>query len=69
MKIITEKQYNNASFVTDGSSKIDVRTSGYANFAADTIPSGTGSMTVILSQYFDNLQITIRGRNDLIFAK
>lgn len=52
-----------------GSSKIDVRTSGYANFAADTIPGGTGSMTVILSQYFDNLQITIRGRNDLIFTK
>jgi len=47
--------------------KIDVRTSGYANFAGDIIPSGIGSMTAILSQYFDNLQITIRTRNDLNF--
>lgn len=47
--------------------KIDVRTSGYANFAGDTIPTGTGSITAILSQYFDNLQITLRKRSDLQF--
>jgi hypothetical protein len=47
--------------------KIDVRTSGYANFAGDTVPAGTGSITAILSQYFDNLQITIRRRSDLQF--
>ena len=47
--------------------KIDVRTSGYANFAADTVPAGTGSITAILSQYFENLQITIRRRDDLQF--
>ena len=47
--------------------KIDVRTSGYANFAADTVPVGTGSLTAILSQYFENLQITIRRRSDLHF--
>lgn len=47
--------------------KIDVRTSGYANFAGDTIPTGTGSITAILSQYFNNLQITIRKRSDLQF--
>lgn len=47
--------------------KIDVRTSGYANFAADTVPTGTGSITAILSQYFEDLQITIRTRNDLNF--
>lgn len=47
--------------------KIDVRTSGYANFAADTIPAGTGSITAILSQYFENLQITIRRRDDVQF--
>lgn len=46
---------------------IDVRTSGYANFAADTTPTGTGTVTAILSQYFETLQITIRGRNDLLF--
>lgn len=49
--------------------KIDVRTSGYANFAADTIPSGTGSITAILSQYFEKLQLTIRTRDDLNFKK
>lgn len=47
--------------------KVDVRTSGYANFAADTIPVGTGTVTAILSQYFENLQITIRKRSDLQF--
>jgi hypothetical protein len=47
--------------------KIDVRTSGYANFAGDTIPTGTGTVVAILSQYFDNLQITIRRRSDLQF--
>jgi len=47
--------------------KIDVRTSGYANFAGDTIPTGTGTITAILSQYFENLQITIRRRSDLQF--
>ncbi len=49
--------------------KIDVRTSGYANFAGDIVPAGTGSITAILSQYFENLQITIRGREDLQFDK
>ena len=52
-----------------GATKIDVRTSGYANFAADTVPAGTGSVTAILSQYFETLQITIRGREDLHFNK
>ncbi len=52
-----------------GGVKIDVRTSGYANFAADTVPSGSGSITAILSQYFESLQITIRGREDLHFTK
>jgi hypothetical protein len=47
--------------------KVDVRTSGYANFAGDTVPTGTGTVTAILSQYFDNLQITIRKRSDLQF--
>ncbi len=50
-----------------GGKEIDVRTSGYANFAGDTIPAGTGSITAILSQYFNNLQITIRRRSDLQF--
>lgn len=50
-----------------GGSQIDVRTSGYANFAGDTVPAGTGTVTAILSQYFENLQITIRKRSDLQF--
>ena len=50
-----------------GGTLIDVRTSGYANFAADTVPGGTGNVTAILSQYFETLQITLRGREDLQF--
>jgi hypothetical protein len=46
---------------------ISVRTSGYANFAGDIAPSGTGSITAILSQYFEELQITLRTRKDLEF--
>jgi hypothetical protein len=48
-----------------GNTTIDVRTSGYANFAGDTVPVGTFSVTAILSQYFDNLQITLRTRKDI----
>jgi hypothetical protein len=49
-----------------GTKTIDVRTSGYSNFAGDTIPTGSCTVTAILSQYFDNLQITLRTRKDIV---
>jgi hypothetical protein len=42
-----------------------VRSSGYANFAGNTIPCGKGSMVVIVGQYFDDLQLTIRDFNEV----
>ncbi|MBN2174103.1 MAG: choice-of-anchor J domain-containing protein [Bacteroidales bacterium] len=43
----------------DGGSLI-VRTSGYANFAADTLPPGRGSLIAIASVYNNDVQLVIR---------
>ncbi|GHV35841.1 hypothetical protein FACS1894178_6260 [Bacteroidia bacterium] len=53
--------------LTVGGSQIDVRTSGYANFAGDIAPEGVGKVTCILGQYFEDLQVTLRGKGDLAF--
>jgi hypothetical protein len=47
------------------SSQIDVRTSGYANFANDTIPSGVGTFIGVVAQYNSGLQLLIRDPNEL----
>ncbi len=44
---------------------IDVRTSGYANFANDTLPDGFGSFIGIVAQYNSGLQLLIRNPNEL----
>lgn len=44
---------------------LDVRTSGYANFANDTLPSGYGSFIGIVAQYNSGLQLIIRNPNEL----
>jgi len=46
-------------------STIEVRTSGYANFANDTIPAGAGSFIGIVAQYNSGLQLLIRDPNEL----
>jgi hypothetical protein len=46
--------------------QIDVRTSGYANFASDTIPSGVGTFIGVMAQYNDGAQLLIRNPNELI---
>ncbi|MCW8896516.1 MAG: DUF5689 domain-containing protein [Flavobacteriales bacterium] len=45
---------------------IIVRTSGYANFANDTLPNGKGSLIAIVSQYDETLQLLIRNPNEVI---
>ena len=42
-----------------------VRTSGYANFAGDTIPSGSGSLTAIVSRYNTEYQLFIRNTDEV----
>ncbi len=46
---------------------IIVRTSGYANFANDTLPNGSGSLIVIVSQFNSTLQLLIRNPNEVVF--
>jgi hypothetical protein len=48
--------------------QIIVRTSGYANFADDTIPSLNGSFIGVVSQYNNDLQLLIRDPNELNFT-
>lgn len=52
-----------------GSTPIIVRTSGYANFAGDTLLSGSGSLIAIVSQYDQTLQLLIRNPNEVVFDK
>jgi hypothetical protein len=47
---------------------ISVRSSGYSNFASNLTPCGRGSMTVIVSQYGNDLQFTIRDFNEVKLA-
>lgn len=42
-----------------------VRTSGYANFAGETVPSGNGSLVAIVGQFNNTMQLTIRNINEV----
>ena len=42
-----------------------VRTSGYANFAGDTIPAGSGSLVAIVSRYNTEYQLFIRNLDEV----
>lgn len=44
---------------------LTVRTSGYSNFAAKTVPSGNGSIIGIVSQFGTTMQFTIRNYNEV----
>lgn len=48
--------------------QIIVRTSGFANFANDIIPSGRGSIIAVVSQFNNDLQLLIRNPNELNFT-
>ncbi len=50
--------------LTASGKSIVVRTSNYANFALDTIPSGYGKVLGILSSYNGTLQLTVRDTSD-----
>ncbi len=44
-----------------------VRTSNYANFAGNPLPTGTGSLIAIASVYNTTWQLTLRSANELVF--
>jgi len=45
--------------------EIEIRTSGYSNFADDTLPSGSGKFIGVVAQYNDGLQLLIRDPQEL----
>ncbi|SHE77999.1 DUF5689 domain-containing protein [Dysgonomonas macrotermitis] len=45
---------------------LDVRTSSYANFAANLLPSGSGSIIGILGRFNSSWQLLVRSTDDLI---
>lgn len=45
--------------------QIEVRTSGYANFANDTLPAGSGTFVGISAQYNSGIQLLIRNTNEV----
>lgn len=47
---------------------VALRTSGYARFAADTIPEGNGTLIAILSSYNGDYQLKIRTSDDVNFT-
>lgn len=55
------KIYGGNRFFNDGSTTKDIilRTSGYADFAGDTLPSGIGTMYGVVSRFRDDAQIYI----------
>jgi len=50
----------------DGNSVI-LRTSGFADFARDTIPLGNGNLTAVLSKYNSDFQLKLRDPNEVVF--
>jgi hypothetical protein len=56
------------TLLTATGSTIDVRSSGYSNFAGSLIPCGKGSLTSILGQFSTSIQLTIRNYNEVKLA-
>ena len=57
---------DSSRFLEDlSANQIEVRTSGYANFANDTLPAGNGSFIGISAQYNSGIQLLIRNPNEL----
>jgi len=55
-----------ATAETNGQTII-LRNSGYATFAGETVPEGSGSITCVLSKYNSDWQLYIRDTNDVQF--
>ena len=58
-------EYGNRTLTDCDGNEVIVRTSGYADFASDTIPSGNGSITAIVSQFQSTMQLLIRNLDDV----
>ena len=52
--------------IEDGTNTAIVRTSGYAGFADEKTPTGSGSIIAIVGQYNDDMQLIIRTTEEVI---
>lgn len=59
------QQSKNINLTDCSGNSILVRTSGFAKFANDTIPTKNGTIVVIISRYNSDLQLTIRSINEV----
>lgn len=62
----TTSGYGSENLVDAAGNKILVRTSNYADFAADSLPKGWGTVYGILGVFNNSYQLSIRKRTDLV---
>lgn len=61
-------QYSaNRYIVNESGASLIVRSSGYAYFAADSLPNGSGTIIGVLGKYNDDFQLYIRDTKDVNF--
>jgi hypothetical protein len=61
------KQTENRTLVSCTGEEILIRTSGYASFANNELPQGKGTITAVLSNYRETLQLFLRDTTDIHF--
>ena len=54
--------------ITNGTSTLDVRTSKYASFAGNYVPSGRGKIRGVLTKYNSGFQLVLRSERDVKFT-
>jgi hypothetical protein len=61
----SKKDFDTSLKITDGTTEIDVRTSHFANFAGNYVPSGNGKIRGVLSKYGSTYQLVLRTERDV----
>jgi hypothetical protein len=67
--LVRTDTYDGNTFITDGTTKLALRTSQYANFASHAIPTGNGKITGVLTQYGATKQLILRTEKDVDLPK
>lgn len=57
----------NRIIVDEEGNEIILRNSGFADFAAEALPEGSGTITAVLSKYNSDWQLYIRDTSDVVF--
>lgn len=57
----------NRTLIDPDGNQLILRTSGYAKFMSQTVPSGSGSITGVLGVYDGTYQLVIRNPDDILF--